>query len=76
MKYNASETMDINCIINFSDTVPQLLKVELEATFPVEGPHPQDSSSAPQCEHLQGGATHNKTHINTVSLRMTKNVKE
>lgn len=76
MKYNASETTDINCINNFSDTLPQLLKVELEAAFPVERPYPQDSSSASQCEHLQGGATHNKTRINTVSLKMTKNVKE
>lgn len=73
MKYNASETTDINCIINFSDTLPQLPKVELEATFPVERPYPQDSSSA---SHLQGGATHNKTRINTVSLKTTKNVKE
>lgn len=28
-----------------------------------------------QCEHLQGRATYNKTHINTVSLKKAKNIK-
>lgn len=41
IQYSASETADINCIINVSDTLPRLLKAELEATFPVERPYPQ-----------------------------------
>lgn len=76
IKYSASETADINCIINVSDTLPRLLKAELEVKFPMERPCPQGPELCSKGEHLQGRATYNKTHTNTDTFKKTKNVKK